>query len=549
MSDIADKASSARERMSMIEPDWPEWLFHVQRYAYASTFATGKRVLDCASGEGYGAELLSRHAAECVGVDIDAAAVAEASVRYSSRPNLAFLEGSITNLPFADGSFGLITCFETIEHIGEADQVCAIAELRRVLVPGGILLLSTPDRLVSEQRGYHNRFHLRELSVADVEALVEPHFRFKTALAQELNMMSALSPLAATDTSSSIVAFADLQNDATLTLHAKQASHFYLLFVLTDHPCEHPQAHAFGAYARAPAFQLWNRIDQLGREVEDCRAGNETLRAETAECQLRCEMLRLQLGTRDMDCDALKRELKSSEQRNRSLGALVGELQASDGIRSALEGRLALLESKLWQMTERLADAAPLPCEVARSGKQPDQWPRLAGTEQPAGRIDTVIARLAARIEAVRKDLEESRARATTAEALIAECEDRASSENAANKRLALALEQLATKTAALEKELAAAKIRATSIELHAAEIAGQLKSSEGNNRLLANELLKINHGSSPSYERESVWERLRRLRKKLSDKQRWKERRRRARARFRRLLERTIGRTAHHGY
>ena len=76
MSTLTAKATSARERMSMSEPDWPDWLFHVQRYVYASTFAAGKRVLDCASGEGYGAELLSRHAAQCVGVDIDAAAAA-----------------------------------------------------------------------------------------------------------------------------------------------------------------------------------------------------------------------------------------------------------------------------------------------------------------------------------------------------------------------------------------------------------------------------------------------------------------------------------------
>src|SRR6266403_4168752 len=51
---------------------------HWHRYAFARRFATGKRVLDAACGEGYGTALLSKVASAVVGVDIDAATVAHA---------------------------------------------------------------------------------------------------------------------------------------------------------------------------------------------------------------------------------------------------------------------------------------------------------------------------------------------------------------------------------------------------------------------------------------------------------------------------------------
>src|SRR6516162_2735744 len=81
--------ASPRERMSMSEPDWPEWLFHVQRYAYACRFVSGCRVLDCACGEGYGTELMAHYARECVGVDISEEAISTANVTYGSCPTSA----------------------------------------------------------------------------------------------------------------------------------------------------------------------------------------------------------------------------------------------------------------------------------------------------------------------------------------------------------------------------------------------------------------------------------------------------------------------------
>src|ERR1051325_5374137 len=90
---------------------------HLHRYAYAATLVKGKRVLDLASGEGYGAKMLCASAASVVAIDIDENVVRHASEKYGSR-KLQFLAGSITEIPIReDASFDAIVCFEAIEHI------------------------------------------------------------------------------------------------------------------------------------------------------------------------------------------------------------------------------------------------------------------------------------------------------------------------------------------------------------------------------------------------------------------------------------------------
>src|SRR5690349_3551922 len=74
---------------------------HWHRYAFARRLAPGKRVLDAACGEGYGAALLAGVAESVVGVDIDGLAVAHAAGRYAGRKNLRYEQGDVTGLPNA----------------------------------------------------------------------------------------------------------------------------------------------------------------------------------------------------------------------------------------------------------------------------------------------------------------------------------------------------------------------------------------------------------------------------------------------------------------
>ncbi len=146
---------------------------HWHRYAFARALCRGRRVLDAACGEGYGSALLADEAADVVGVDVADEAVGHARATYSARRNLRFELGSVTALPLPDASVDVIVSFETIEHLPADEQPRMLAEFSRVLVPGGILVLSAPNPVeYSQARGYRNPFHLHEPARAELEMLL-----------------------------------------------------------------------------------------------------------------------------------------------------------------------------------------------------------------------------------------------------------------------------------------------------------------------------------------------------------------------------------------
>lgn len=135
---------------------------HLHRYVAARPLAKGKVVLDAACGEGYGSALLAESAARVHGVDVSAEAVAHARAAYPSE-KLSFQEASIARLPFEPATFDLVVSFETIEHVDGPTQERFLEEVRRVLRPDGLLLISTPDkRTYTDEAGSHNEFHVKE---------------------------------------------------------------------------------------------------------------------------------------------------------------------------------------------------------------------------------------------------------------------------------------------------------------------------------------------------------------------------------------------------
>jgi ubiquinone/menaquinone biosynthesis C-methylase UbiE len=147
---------------------------HLHRYAIASSLTKGKTVLDIASGEGYGSHLLSFEAEYIYGVDIDQDTIERAEIKYQ-RDNLKFLKGSTSKIPLRDQTVDVIISFETIEHHDEHEQM--LIEIKRVLRPGGALLISSPDKhFYSDIRNYHNPFHVKELYKEDFINLVSRHF-------------------------------------------------------------------------------------------------------------------------------------------------------------------------------------------------------------------------------------------------------------------------------------------------------------------------------------------------------------------------------------
>jgi ubiquinone/menaquinone biosynthesis C-methylase UbiE len=101
----------------------------------------GERALDIGCGAGEFTAVLAGAGASAVGVDVAEAALLRARARH---PSLDFRRVPIDGpLPFEDNSFDVVWASEVIEHVG--DTARWLSEVRRVLVPAGRLLVTTPS--------------------------------------------------------------------------------------------------------------------------------------------------------------------------------------------------------------------------------------------------------------------------------------------------------------------------------------------------------------------------------------------------------------------
>ena len=99
--------------------------------------------------------------------------------------NLQFQVGSLDQLPFADASFQLGVCFEVIEHLQEYRKL--LSEARRVLTPGGQLVISTPNiEYYAESRKLNgpNPFHEHEFSYQEFRDVLSEFFEHQTFFVQ-----------------------------------------------------------------------------------------------------------------------------------------------------------------------------------------------------------------------------------------------------------------------------------------------------------------------------------------------------------------------------
>ncbi|NDV26671.1 bifunctional 2-polyprenyl-6-hydroxyphenol methylase/3-demethylubiquinol 3-O-methyltransferase UbiG [Desulfovibrio sp. JC010] len=127
-------------------------------------------VLDCGCGPGYGSRMLADKAKKVVAADLDIETVRRASSgKYYD--NITFQTGDATSLGFEDNCFDAVTSFETVEHVDPAPY---FKEMRRVLKPGGLLILSTPQNSLGHIPV--NSQHLHEFSLQEISGLCSEHF-------------------------------------------------------------------------------------------------------------------------------------------------------------------------------------------------------------------------------------------------------------------------------------------------------------------------------------------------------------------------------------
>jgi ubiquinone/menaquinone biosynthesis C-methylase UbiE len=158
----------------------PWWGEHEQRYIEALPYIrSDMQVLDIACGNGFGTyKLFKKGAHKVIGGDISDEALNYCVNKYKkdlSSEVFQFRKLDATNLEFEDATFDIITSFETIEHIKDYKKV--VSEFHRVLKKGGVLLLSTPNIIISSPSGVIvNPYHIQEFSYSELHDLLSAAF-------------------------------------------------------------------------------------------------------------------------------------------------------------------------------------------------------------------------------------------------------------------------------------------------------------------------------------------------------------------------------------
>lgn len=142
---------------------------HEAAYLALAEHCAGAVVLEAGCGEGYGADLLAARARVVLGLDYDALTAAHVARAY---PRVRAVRGNLASLPVRTSTVDVVANLQVIEHLW--DQAGFLTECHRVLVPGGRLLITTPNRITfSPGRDTPlNPFHTRELSPEELADLV-----------------------------------------------------------------------------------------------------------------------------------------------------------------------------------------------------------------------------------------------------------------------------------------------------------------------------------------------------------------------------------------
>ncbi len=323
---------------------------HIARYRFAAAFSGGADVLDAGCGSGYGSEQL-RGARSVTAFDLAQDAVAYAKGRYS-RPGVRFLRATCESIPFADASFDLMIAFELIEHLERWPDL--IAEARRVLRPGGVLLISTPNRKYyaeSRAQAGPNPWHVHEFECAEFEAALKqvfPHLRLWT---QNHSETIVFAPAKGNSGDGSAYGSLAAEGDADT-----DSAHFFLAACSTA-PLAEAQAFAWVPAAGNVLREREHHVEllegELQRKNQWLRAGEE----ELARLNLAHKALLAELEERNTWAAGLNSKLEAS-------GARILALQAE--VESAHAGYNAKIQALEQEAGQRLEWVHDLESQIAR---------------------------------------------------------------------------------------------------------------------------------------------------------------------------------------
>jgi len=268
---------------------------HIQRYLALEGVCAGKKVLDIASGSGYGTQILGGFASEVIGVDISGEAIQYARIHYNSE-TVEFRQGSCSYIPIEDNSVDVVVSFETIEHLD--DYVTFLDEIQRVLSPDGICIISTPNDIESPPE---NHFHIHEFKYEELDSLLKERFAFVESYFQTSFKGIYLSKLSeAVETGSQKVEvqnFAPIEPDRVL----------YFFFICSN---EKPVTEILSTFAIGE--HLSGRDDNAfmaAKNAEILRAGDRLWEQEKSLDSLTVK--NIELDSTNIELDSANRKLTS----------------------------------------------------------------------------------------------------------------------------------------------------------------------------------------------------------------------------------------------
>ncbi len=139
------------------------------RYHLAREYSREKDVLEAACGPGRGLGFLALAAKSVTGLDLTESFVTAASERYHGR--IRVVRGDAQKTPFADDSFDTVILFEAVYYLPDAGKF--VSEARRVLRPGGVLVMCSANR---EWPGFNpSPFSVRYHSADELRLLLAEH--------------------------------------------------------------------------------------------------------------------------------------------------------------------------------------------------------------------------------------------------------------------------------------------------------------------------------------------------------------------------------------
>ncbi len=159
------------ERMVPLASDIATQSYHWQRYLYFRPWYENVKVVDAASGEGYGTNYASVFASQATGYDICADAVKHANSRY---PDATYKKEDVCNVDYSDAD--LVVSFETIEHLPDP-----VKFLKALKTCKGRIVISTPNRNNHSPGNKlkdkpHNPHHTIEWTPLEFAELIREHF-------------------------------------------------------------------------------------------------------------------------------------------------------------------------------------------------------------------------------------------------------------------------------------------------------------------------------------------------------------------------------------